>query len=101
MKNPPPERVESWAVPITDVLKDAGLRLDARHYLRGRNWIGDREYVMAHPRHRDVTLDGEPAVILGGRLDYAYVCVVNSPLTVEFSWAATRRILDQGGAFRT
>ena len=49
-----------------------------------------------------VTLDGRPAKISGRLLGYAVVGSLEQPLTsVQYSWEAVARIVEQGGAFRS
>lgn len=48
-----------------------------------------------------VTLDGEPAAICGARLTFARVVTLPHGRVCEWPWEAVRRIVAQGGDFRS
>ncbi len=51
---------------------------------------------------RDVTLNGEPAVIMCARKPFAKVATLRSDGPVfEFAWPTVARIVAGGGAFRS
>lgn len=51
---------------------------------------------------RGLTLDGEPAVIVGARNPFAKVATLRSDgPVVEFAWPTVARIVAAGGAFRS
>ena len=50
---------------------------------------------------REVTLNGEPAVISGRHLRFAMVRQIRTGLGAEWSWTAAARIVEEGGQFRT
>ena len=50
----------------------------------------------------DITLNGEPAVIVGHRKPFAKVATLRSDgPVVEFAWATVARIIARDGAFRS
>lgn len=49
----------------------------------------------------DVTLDGRPARIAGSRNDFATVRVRATGLGAEWSWPTVRRVVANGGEFRS
>ena len=48
------------------------------------------------------TLDGYPALVFGVNEDFAFVTTINGPaLRAEFAWSTVKRVLENGGFFRS
>lgn len=50
-------------------------------------------------RFVNMTLNGEPALLYGKKLDYPIVAQVKGKLSATFSWEAVKRITENGGDF--
>jgi hypothetical protein len=44
---------------------------------------------------RQVTIDGKPAAICGRLLDFPYITSLDMSISVEFSWVAVWRIVNE------
>ena len=48
------------------------------------------------------TLDGYPALVFGVKEDFASVATINGPaLCAKFAWSTVKRVLENGGFFRS
>ena len=58
-----------------------------------------KDEIMETAKIRGCTLDGKPAKVIGRRLDFAVVAMIDRLHGVEYSWPAVKRILDNDGKF--
>ena len=67
-----------------------------------RNVMSDKEECVERWRDDNACfLDGQPAKVVGWKLDWPLVAHLNSPLAVEFSWATVNRIMSGDRHFKS